>query len=295
MKTRIWSLFALILVLCLVLTACSSNVDNEVAVTPDPDPVVVSRELSVPAVVAEPQEDAPTLASVESPEPGESEFPVEVDVSIDTETGLDAGIDIAPEGIFARAAAALQALDSYRFTTSFLFSGQEDGEIESGSIELSGEIRDAQNKHFVWHNLDDGDQFEIIQLGDEAWVFADEEWEAVPTLVADAMSQAVLVFAPSVVWDGLFGGIEAESTYVALETIDGVRAHHYTSTYQQWAGLWGGDVLNATGDVWIAEAGYPLRYNFTATAVDEEGNQGTVTWSMHLTDAGVDIIIAPPM
>ncbi|MBU1049997.1 hypothetical protein KKG90_08255 [Candidatus Bipolaricaulota bacterium] len=297
MKIRLWNLLALTFALCLILTACSSNSDTEQATTSthaaDLDPVATSApEATVPA--AQPQEEAPTLASVDTPPPSAPSLPVDVEVTVDSETGLDVGIDIAPQGIFAGATAALQALQSYRFTTSFLFTGQEDGTIESGSIELSGEIMDAQRKHFTWKNLEDGEQFEIIQLENEAWIFSDEEWESVPALVADAMGQAVLVFAPSAVWGGLFGGMEADSIYVGPETVDGVPAHHYTSSYRHWAGVWQGEVLDATGDVWIAEAGYPLRYDFTATAVDEDGNQGTVTWSMVLTDAGADIVIEPP-
>ena len=288
MKTRTWSLFALMLALWLVLAACSSNDGSDVAQTTDPAP-------TEPAAVAESDESAPdetpALGTVEQPEPSEPDVPLQVEVEVD----VDVDINLAPQGIFAGAATALEALESYRFTTSFLFMGEEDGEVESGSIELSGEIMDAEHKHFVWRNLDDGEHFEIIQLEERAWVYDDGEWDSVPVLVADAMSQAVLVFAPSVVWGGLFGGLETQSTYVGSETIDGVLAHHYTSTYQQWAGYWQGELLDATGDVWIAEAGYPIRYNFTATGIDEDGSRGTVSWAMELTDVGANIVIEPPM
>jgi hypothetical protein len=297
MNTRIWKFIILMLSLCLVLGACSSNNDNETAAIEDTAPSVSVETETAPEAVS-PEVTAPVetpaLASIDTPEPSGSGIPVDVDVAIDTDTGIDVGIDVTPEGIFARATAALQALESYRFKTTFLFTGQEDGEIESGSIELSGEIAGEHSKHFVWKNLEDDEQFEVIQLEDDAWVYGDEEWRAVPALVADAMSQGILVFAPSVVWGGLFGGLESESTYVGPETVDGIPAHHYTSTYQQWAGIWEGELLDATGDVWIAEAGYPLRYDFSATAVDENGDQGTVTWSMVLTDAGADILIEPP-
>ncbi len=288
MKTRTWSLLALVLALCLVLAACSSNDKSDVAQTTDPAP-------TEPATVAAADESAPdetpVLGTIEQPEPSEPDVPLQVEVDVD----VDLGIDLAPEGIFAGATAALEALDSYRFMTSFLFMGEEDGEVKSGSIELSGEIMDAEHKHFVWRNLDDGEHFEIIQLEDRAWVYDDGEWDSVPVLVADAMSQAVLVFAPSVVWGGLFGGLEAQSTYVESETIDGVLAHHYTSTYQQWAGYWQGELLDAAGDVWIAEAGYPIRYNFTATGIDEDGSRGSVSWTMELTDVGENIVIESPM
>lgn len=288
MKTRTWSLLALVLALCLVLAACSSNDKSDVAQTTDPAP-------TEPATVAAADESAPDetpqLGVVEQPEPSEPDVPLQVEVDVE----VDLGVNLAPEGIFAGSTAALEALESYRFTTLFLFVGEEGGEVESGSIELSGEIMDADRKHFTWRNLDDGEQFEIIQLDDQAWVYDDGEWESVPALVADAMSQAVLVFAPSVVWGGLFGGLEAQSTYVGPETVDGMLAHHYTSTYQQWAGYWQGEVLDATGDVWIADAGYPIRYNFTATGIDEDGNRGSISWTMELIDVGETIVIEPPM
>ncbi|MCK5248165.1 hypothetical protein KAR02_14770 [Candidatus Bipolaricaulota bacterium] len=285
MTTRTWGLFTLMLALCLVLAACSSNDGSNTVTTTDPTP-------ASPSAVADADELAPVVeveTPVEQPEPSEPVVPLEVEVDVDVD------INLAPQGIFAGAATALEALESYRFTTSFLFMGEEDGEVESGSIELSGEIMDAEHKHFVWRNLDDGEHFEIIQLEERAWVYDDGEWDSVPVLVADAMSQAVLVFAPSVVWGGLFGGLETQSTYVGSETIDGVLAHHYTSTYQQWAGYWQGELLDATGDVWIAEAGYPIRYNFTATGIDEDGSRGTVSWAMELTDVGANIVIEPPM
>lgn len=280
MKTRTWNLFALMLALCLVLAACSSNDGSDLTATTESTP-------SEPAVEVEMSDEAPELGAVDEPQPSDPDLSLEVDVDVE--------IDLAPEGIFAGSTAALEALESYRFTTLFLFTGEEDGEIESGSIELSGEIMDAQHKRFVWRNLDDGEYFEIIHLEDTAWVYDDGEWDSVPALVADAMSQAVLVFAPSVVWGGLFGSLEANSTYVGSETVDGMLAHHYTSTYQQWGSYWQGELLDATGDVWIADAGYPIRYNFTATGIGEDGDRGAISWTMELTDVGESIVIEPPM
>ena len=296
MRTRSWKLFAVMLALCLALAACTSDESSDLAgstesAPTEPVPVeplaVADADESTPAVEVETPDETPALGTVDQPQPSEPEPPLEVDVDID--------IDLAPEGIFAGSAAALEALESYRFTTLFLFMGAEGGEVESGSIELSGEIMDADRKHFIWRNLDDGEYFEIIQLEDVAWVYDDGEWNSVPALVADAMSQAVLVFAPSVVWGGLFGSLEANSTYVGSETVDGMLAHHYTSTYQQWAGQWQVELLDATGDVWIAEAGYPIRYNFTATGVDEDGDRGAISWTMELIDVGENIVIEPPM
>jgi len=286
MRTRSWNLVVLLLALCLALASCSSNNDSDSATSNEPAP-------SEPTAVA--PADTPELGTVVETPPSEPDLPIEVEVTVDTEAGIDVGIDLSPEGIFAGATAALEALDSYRFTTSFLFTGEEDGEVESGSIELSGEIMDAQRKHFVWRNVADDEHIELIQLGDQAWIHDEEDWESVPVLVAEAMSQTVLVFAPSVAWAGLFGSLETQATYIGPETIDGVQAHHYTSTYQQLAGYWQGELVDATGDVWIADAGYPLRYSFTATGQDENGDRGSISWTMELTDVNETIVIEPPI
>ncbi|MBE0635600.1 hypothetical protein IH601_06370, partial [Candidatus Bipolaricaulota bacterium] len=168
MNKRIWYLSLLMMVIGIALVACSSN-NNEDTVNAGDSGPVASVEDSTPAVDAQQPADTPALASVEQPDVSEPSPSLEIEVDVDT--GVDVGVTLPPAGIFAGASAALEALDSYRFTTSFLFSGQEDGEIESGSIELSGEIMDAQRKHFVWKNLEDNEQFEIIQLEDEAWVY----------------------------------------------------------------------------------------------------------------------------
>jgi hypothetical protein len=289
MNSTRWTGIIVLLVLCATLAACSDNPEPVVQTEPAASTATSTPAGdSTPAVTVDVPNPTPETALVQ---PSEPELPLDIEVDVE----VDLGIALAPEGIFAGANEALEALDSYRFTTVFLFTGEEDGKIESGSIELSGEIMDAQHKHFVWRNLEDGGYFEIIQLEDAAWVYDDGEWESVPLLVADAMSQAVLVFAPSVVWGGLFGSLEANSAYVGSETVDGMLAHHYTSTYQQWAGYWQGEVLDASGDVWIADAGYPIRYNFTATGVGEDGGRGAISWTMELTDVGADIAIEPPM
>jgi len=201
----------------------------------------------------------------------------------------------APEGIFSDAETALDALDSYRYTTRFTFVGEEDGEVDAGSIELTGVIAGEGRIHLTWKDLSEDRLLEVIRIDDRAWIAEDGEWSEVPTLVADAMSQAVLVYAPSVAWGGLFGGLETTSTYVGLDTVDGIPAHHYTSTYEQWGGYWAGELTSASGDVWIAEAGYPVKYSFTASGVDEDGTSGLVTWTMQLSDINQSVTIEPPL
>lgn len=286
-SSKRYSAFALILLLCLVLAACSSNnesIDTDVTESPDAGTATTDGPEDMPAASEDVQEEAPELGTIETP----VEEPAPDGVAAPETTPL-------PTGAFSGASAALDDLSSYRFVTSFVFTGEEDGEIESGSIELTGAIMDADRKHFTWRDLGEEEEFQIIQLQDQAWLYQDGAWEAVPAMVAEAMSQAVLIFAPSVVWGGLFGTLESDASFVGRETLDGVPALHYTSTYHQWAGYWEGEILDASGDVWIAEAGYPLRYDFRATGIDEDGDRGSVAWTMQLSDVNASIVIEPPM
>ena len=275
--------FALILLLCLALAACSSDTASDDTSLSDASTAAGEPE-QPSAAPAEAQATAPELGAVVTPSPEAA-----------PDEGALPEATPPPMGAFAGASAALEGLSSYRFVTSFVFTGEDDGEIESGSIELSGAVMDADRKHFVWRDLGEDEEFQIIQLDDQAWLYQDGRWEAVPAMVADAMSQAVLIFAPSVVWGGLFGTLESDASFVGRETLDGIPALHYTSTYHQWAGYWEGELVDASGDVWIAEAGYPLRYDFAATGIDENGDRGSVSWTMQLSDVNADIVIEPPL
>jgi len=201
-----------------------------------------------------------------------------------------------PEGAFSQATEALAGLESYRYATRFAFTEEDGDELEAGSIELLGTVAAPDEKHLVWMDLGEGDRFEVIQIGDRAWIRENEEpWQETPLLVAEAMSQAVLVYAPSIAWQGVFGELEPDATYLGRESIYGVRTHHYSSTYSQWGSYWPGELLDAAGEVWIAEEGYPVRYSFTATGIDEDGERGSISWTMELVDVNTEITVEPPV
>jgi len=204
------------------------------------------------------------------------------------------GPALPPEGVFANAQPALDALTSYRYSTLFAFVAEADGQAEAGSIELTGAVAGPDRLHLTWHDLGEDTRFEVIQIGEQAWILEEEGWQEVPVMVAQAMSQAVLVYAPAIAWGGAFGELETNASYVGQETVNGVAAYHYTTTYGQWGTYWPGQLESASGDVWLAEAGYPVKYTFTGTAVDENGERGTVTWQMDVTDVNAPITIEAP-
>jgi hypothetical protein len=275
MIKRTWLLLLLAVILALGLVACSPN--KETTAT-DSSPIATD-ETPVAEAVEPTTEPATESVAVEPAPPA-------------AETHDEAVRP--PDGVFSGAAVALAELNSYRYSMLFTFVGEADGEIEGGSLEVTGVVAGPDRKHLSWRDLWEDRTFEVVRIDDRAWIFDDAGWRDAPILVADAMSQAVLVYAPSIAWDGMFGELEQTAIYVGVETVNGVSADHYTATYEQWTGYWSGELEDASGDVWIAEAGYPVKYNFSATGIDQDGNRGTVTWRMDLTDVNTEITIEPP-
>jgi len=144
-------------------------------------------------------------------------------------------------------------------------------------------------------DLDEQDELEMIEITSQIWIREDDEWTEIPVVAAQAMTEAILVFAPAAVWEGLYGELAPSSSFVGEESVSGLQTRHYTSTYEHLQRYWEGQLENAAGDVWIAEGGYPVKYHFTATGVGEDGERGTVTWTMELSDINADISIEPPL
>jgi len=285
-----WWLALLLTALVLGLAACSSS-----------DQPAETSETQAPAETA-PASDVAVTEPADTAEPGADPVPEVVEPPEDvvespeaTEPAADVAAETPrPEDAFSRAQSALEDLETYRYETSFLFVGEEDGEPEMGSIELSGIVAGPDRIHLTWRDLGEGEAFEVIQLGNQAWVLEDGEWTEVPIFVSEAMSAAALIYAPSMAWTGLFGELQPDATHVGKEDVNGVRTDHYAATYAQWGRYWPGEISDATGDIWIAEEGYPVKYSFHATGVDEDGDRGSVTWTMELSDVNGPIEIEQP-
>jgi len=122
MTKRTWLLLLLTAVLALCLAACSSSEETTTPTTTDTTPA------------AEPVDEV--TEPVAEPEPVEPAPPAETD----EEAALP------PEGAFSDATTALAELNSYRYSTLFTFVGEEDGEVEAGSIELMGIVVDPDRE-----------------------------------------------------------------------------------------------------------------------------------------------------
>lgn len=319
---RIRQIGAVLLVIALVLggAACSNRESPPSDDQPDPTPAADTvGDTTAPDLAdeAQPDETAPPedlaeapddTASVQPDVPSDAEAPSVPDSDLPPVDGpsIDETVAAAAETppadepltedlrrIFEGAGAALADLDSYRYTTTFVYAGVDNGEVEEGSIELRGAIADRR-RHLKWIDLSTGEGFELIRIEEQAWMLEEGSWQEVPVMVAEAMSNAILVLAPAFSWEGLYSGLPSSSARVGAETVNGIPATHYTSTYQEWGNQFGAELVHTQGDVWIADEGYPVKYTFTASGVDEEGEPGTLTWTMELSDVHGNIVIEPP-
>jgi len=267
--------FCLVLIsLVLVLVGCGPKEtpavapqESETSTTSESTPSAPSPEAAATADETEPQREAPAI-----------------------ETPLEA----PPEGLLSRSTGALAALESYRYTTRVEYEGIDGDEIDAGSIEIIGEYASPDREHVTWTDLATDEGFEIIRIGETAWMYEDEEWIEVPQMAVESIMQVVFLFAPVYAWEGMAGELETGSNFVGKEVVNGVSTLHYSSDYAGWEERFEGDLHEASGEIWIAEEGFPVRSIFTASGLDEDGNQGSVEWRMDLTNVNQSISIEPP-
>ena len=267
--------FCLVLIsLVLVLVGCGPKEtpavapqESETSTTSESTPSAPSPEAAATADETEPQREVPAI---------------------------EAPLEAPPEGLLSRSTGALAALESYRYTTRVEYEGTDGDEIDAGSIEIIGEYASPDREHVTWTDLATGEGFEIIRIGDTAWMYEDEEWIEVPQMAIESIMQVVFLFAPVYAWEGMAGELETGSNFVGKEVVNGVSTLHYSSDYAGWEERFEGDLHEASGEIWIAEEGFPVRSIFTASGIDEDGNQGSVEWRMDLTNVNQSISIEPP-
>jgi len=200
-----------------------------------------------------------------------------------------------PEELFTESYEALKSLKSYRYLSLFKFESKEIAKITRGSIEIKGEYVAPDKEHAIWTDLSSEEVFEVIRIGDKAWIKQAGEWMEMPAEYAETLMQVVFIFGPLHSWDTLYTGLPGTSNLVGKEVVNGIPCLHYASSYKGWGVLFGGGIAEAKGDIWIAEEGFPVKYIFEASGTDTEGNQGSIEWSMDLRDVNQPISIEPPM
>ena len=195
---------------------------------------------------------------------------------------------------FSKSVEALQALSSYRHTTVMKYEGTEGSVTESSSMTIIGEYSAPDRYHMTMIDSDEGKQTEFIKIGDSMWVKDEGEWAEVPEMAVAAMSQSIFNFGLNFVWGQLASGMEDGANFVGRETVNGIKSRHYSSTNSVWERQMDVEFSNSHGDVWIAEAGYPVKFVFTASGTDEDGNSGAMEWRSDVTDINKEVIISAP-
>lgn len=253
----------------------------------------------VPAagVQTEPTTAAPAAPAEGTPEP-RAVLPTVPAASPVAEPSVETAEPVPTAGgtdeLFTESVNAMAGLTTYRYVTVFSFTGEVEGKPESGSVELSGAVAGPDRQQMMWKDLSTQEQFGIIQVGGEAWMLEGDAWQPVPPTVAEMISGAILALGPAMSWGELAVDVGPSATFVGEETVNGVPARHFTSSARDWAPDWEGTLEEATNDVWIADAGYPVRYRFRASGIDAEGYKGSFLWTMELSDVNGTITIEPP-
>jgi len=174
------------------------------------------------------------------------------------------------------------------------YEGTEDGVADSGTLEVLGEYSAPDRYHLTVSDSSEDTRSEFVKIGDALWVYDDGEWTKVPEMAVTAMSQSIFSFALDFVWGTLVEGLETGANFIGKETVNGTKSLHYSSTNSDWEKGVGGGFGNAHSDVWVAEAGYPVKFVFTASGTDEEGNSGSIEWRADVTDVDSQVTISPP-
>ena len=207
-------------------------------------------------------------------------------------SALDADTD--PSETFSKSIQALQSLTSYRYTTTMKYEGTDGSADDSGTITVLGEYSAPDRYHITLNDSSEDEKSEFVKIGDSLWVYSDGEWTKVPDMAVATMSQSIFSFGLSFVWGSLAEGLETGSNYIGKETVNGINSLHYSSTNSDWEKGIEAGFQNAHGDVWVAEAGYPVKFVFTASGTDEDGNSGSMEWRSDVTDVNAEVTISAP-
>jgi len=296
---KIWTMLFLIVVsagLALALAGCGSRG------SPSSQAPTATASTDTQQPTAAPGSEAPATPPSTAPEPAVEGTAVAPSSPASPTTPQDSTVqpvepvaetptlDVERDAPFPRSIQALRSLSSYRYATVMKYEGTGD----SGTVKILGEYSAPDRYHLTIIDSEEERQSEFVKIGDSLWVYDDGKWTKVPDVAVTAMSQGIFNFALDFVWEALAKGLEEDANLVDKETINGIKTLHYSSTGSEWSKGIGAGFGNARGDIWIAEAGYPVKFVFTASGTDEEGNSGAIEWRTEVTDVNGDISIEPP-
>ncbi len=267
-------------------TPTSTETKTSTTTSPSNTPATPQPPAQEPVASDTPAAQPETTATVTQPEtPAVQPEETATDAS-------DEGTD--PSATFSKSVQALQSLASYRYTTTMKYEGTGNSAADSGTVEVHGEYSAPDRYHLSVNDSSEGKKSEFIKIGASLWVNNEGEWTKVPDMAVPAMSQSIFSFGLSFVWGSLAEGLETGSNFVGKEKVNGIKSLHYSSTNSDWEKGIEAGFQNAHGDVWIAEAGFPVKFVFTASGTDEDGNSGSMEWRSNVTDVNTDVKISAP-
>jgi len=268
MKRKIW--FPLIL---LVLTSLACSIFGAAERAIDVGQEAATKAAQVATVVGDEAVGDPEGEAPDETESGEAEDEAE-------------GLDVDPD--------ALSALESYRTRTRMQWVPAE-GEPEGIEVEQA-RTRNPQAQRLVTVGNEDGDDFEFVQIGDQAWYCGGDmcsQVDADPEELLSGFGDAML-FDPADVTD------DASAEFVGREEVNGVQSRHYRlklSSFEAAALAAQGDVSDVKSDVWIADesdlSGFTVRFRMSWT--EKRGERtGESELFYELYDVNAPITIEPP-
>jgi hypothetical protein len=204
---------------------------------------------------------------------------------------------------FSDISGSLEELDSYSMRFTFSFNGKnEEGKTEQGSMEIVQEvIKASKDQHIRFSTTGDaaestpGGIFEIFQVGGVSYMHSPEGQDGPSCLSASSDQNDSLdgqMFKPG----DIVGGIENATLVKQGETVNGVKADHYT--FDQ-GGVSFGTFSSAKGDVWVAQdGGYLLKYVGEASGkaglFGSGSTEGSFTWEYNVENInGLEAITLP--
>ena len=194
----------------------------------------------------------------------------------------------------------LDKLASYRMHWQAQWTTTESGKTEKGSWDWVEEYTaDPKALHWTWAFSDttgtETTAMESWQIGDTMYIVttdADGESSCVSVSSSDPSSQMN---------KGLFSaatlGAVKNAKYVGTETVNGVRAKHYTYSEQSLSLR---NVGKAAGEVWVAaDGGYVVKETMqwegsAGMFGGSDAGKGQGAWTWNLTDANKPITITAP-
>lgn len=187
---------------------------------------------------------------------------------------------------------ALSGLDSYRTRTRMEWVPSE-GDPESMRMEQA-HTRSPQARRVVIEG-DEDDDFEFVQVGDQAWYCAGgacSQAQADPEDLVAGFGEEMF-FDPADVVQG------DASEFVRREEVNGVQSRHYRLNLSalETALLAQGEVSDVQSDVWVADepglSGFTVRFEMSWNETrDEQAGRGELFYEVY--DVNEPFTIEPP-